>query len=260
MPFIFSREALSVRTRDLREIYSAIAAYYEGVELARTELLEAVFHDSWLMKDTDNPGARSLNVEDKRTFLERVSRHGPYAGYAEDRRVAAISLAYDDLAFVRVDKDSSRSATCFFLFRAGGAWKIVDKAWVNPREDYADASADPRSLSAAARLVEEYFRSVSNRDLESLDALLHRSWDLKYLADDRVRAVTKDLYLEQVGAVKKGAYVDLTRLLSVETHQDGMAVVRVDLPRGRETIFLVLFEVGKVWQIASERRGAERTE
>jgi hypothetical protein len=251
-PFIFQPDIQRIHSEDATAIHAVMARYYQGVEEARVDVLDEVFHPDWLMKDTDTPGALTLNVEGKAEFIKRVSDHGPYPGYAAGRRVVAVSTAHDRLACVRVDKTESRSSTVFVFFKLGGAWVIMDKVWVNPQP----AADVPRPiapvLEAVSSRLDGYFRALADDDRVAIGALLHERFELKsigsggFVGQNRVEALD--------GRLAPSTPADSSQLVSIDVFQESMAVIRIDLPADEETRFMVMLRVGGVWQIVLERR------
>ena len=256
--FIFLPESLSKNTQDLSSIYLAMARYYEGVEKARPDLLDDVFHAQWLMRDTDTPNQSLLNVEDKPTFIKRVSDHGPYPGYAQHRSIVHVGRAYDDLAFIRVNKDPSRSATSFFLFKINGEWKITDKVWLNPRNEHLQAPTQQSAFSEVRQLVEKYYQGLAKADDVLIDRLLHADWELKHLKNDGSLTIkNKEGYVSELKTRPAEEYIDHSQLLSIELYHDGLAIVRVDQPSQSTISYLTVFKVNEVWMIVSERRSTD---
>ena len=253
--FIFLPESLTKNTEDLSAIYAAMAKYYEGVEKARPDLLDNVFHAQWLMRDTDSPNREHLNVEDKPAFIKRVSNHGPYPGYAQYRSIVNVGRAYDNLAFVRVNKDPSRSATSFFLFKVDGEWKITDKVWLNPRDEHVQAPLQQSAFTEVRKLIENYYKGLARADDVLISRLLHNDWELKYMKNDGSLTIeNKEAYVEGLKTKPAEEYIDHSQLLSIELYHDGLAIVRVDQPAASIISYLTVFKVNGVWLIVSERR------
>lgn len=254
-PYIFTPEVHQQKAADIAAIYTTMAKYYEGVEKAETDLLDMVFHQEWLMKDTDNPEENVLNVEDKATFIKRVKNHGPYQGYAKERIFANVGIAYDNLAFIRVNKDLSRSSTCFFLFKIGGEWTIMDKFWRNRGKEVAPIPLVKDSYRTIEQLINDYYHALANTDEKRLRTLLHDAWDLKYVQrDGSLHVETKETFLQQLTARSKTDHLDYSQLLAIDLYHDGLAVVRIDQPSKSETTYLTIFKVGTNWNIVNERR------
>jgi hypothetical protein len=260
-PGIYSPEAVRYRAASVDAIHEVMAKYYQGVEEAQSELLDEAFHPEWLMRDTDTPEAALLGVEGKGAFILRVTKHGPYPGYAEDRVIVSMALGCDHLAYVRVNKDSSLSSTDFFLYRVADRWAIMDKIWMNPRADRPTHPDGTTTLAIVGGVLDRYFAALDQGDRETLTELLHVQWDLKFVERERgLVCLGKEEFLLAVGQGTERESLDHTRRLTVETCQDGMAVVRIDLPAGAGTRFLAILKVGPNWKIVAERRCcSERT-
>lgn len=257
--YIFTPEILQQNQEDLSAIYNCMAKYYEGVERAKSELLDEVFFEDWLMKDTDSPHAVHLNVEDKATFIKRVKDHGPYPGYAQERVIADIRLSYEKLAFIRVNKDPSRSSTSFFLFKVNGEWKIMDKIWLNTRKENSHYIPSKNSYATVESLIDNYFKALSNGDYVKLSDLLHQNWDLKYIDESNQLVIEKkEDFINRLSANSIEDHIDYSQLLSIDVYHDGLAVVRIDRPSQGETIYLTIFKVGgDAWKIVNERRAMQ---
>ena len=152
-PYIFNSDNLIQHSKNLSEIYTQMAKYYEGVEKANLDLLDKVFHKNWFMRDTDTPEEATLNVENKQKFIRRVRDHGPYPGYAKYRAFTTVGVAYDNLAFVRINKKSS---TSFFLFKLNGEWMLMDKLWAT-MEPSGSGQSSSSNFSAVDELMTNYF-------------------------------------------------------------------------------------------------------
>ncbi len=251
-PFIFQTDIQRVHSEDAAAIHSVMARYYQGVEEARVDLLAEVFHPDWLMKDTDTPGAATLNVEDKAAFIERVRGHGPYPGYAAGRRVVTVSAAHDRLASVRVDKNESCSSTVFMFCKVGSTWSIMDKVWVNPRLPGVVPRPMAPVLEAVSTRFDDYFRALASVDRSSLETLLHERWEMKSIGRDGI--IVHDIEEVLDGRIEPSGSTDHSQLVSIEIFQEKMAVIRVDLPAREETRFMVMLRVGDPWQFVLERR------
>lgn len=252
--FIFLPDIQRRHSEDAAAIHAVMARYYQGVEEARVDLLEEVFHAAWLMKDTDTPGAVTLNVEGKAAFIERVRGHGPYPGYAAGRRVVVVSNAHDRLACVRVDKTESGSSTVFVLVKIEGVWTILDKIWVNPRPAADALRPIAPVLEAVSSCLDGYFRALAAEDRGATEALLHELWEVKSVGGGIICQDRKQI-LE--GRLAPAAPADPSQLVSIDVFQETMAVIRIDVPAREETRFMVLLRVGDRWQFVLERRSQE---
>jgi len=252
LPFIFQPDVQRIHSEDAAAIHAVMARYYQGVEEARADLLDEVFHPDWLMKDTDTPGAATLNVEGKAEFIKRVSDHGPYPGYAAGRRVVAVSTAHDRLACVRVDKTESRSSTVFVLFKLGGRWTLIDKVWVNPRSPADAARPIAPVLEAVSSRLDGYFRAFADEDRVAIEALLHERFEMKSVGSDGFVGQSLEEALQ--GHLASSSTADSSRLVALDVSQESMAVIRIDLPADEETRFIVMLRIGGLWQMVLERR------
>lgn len=249
--FIFHPDNIVQSTEDYTEIYSVMGKYYQGVEMAQLHLLDEVFHKTWVMRDTNTPNQALLNIEDKPTFIKRVQNHGPYPGYASERVFSTVGLANGNLAFVRINKAPSRSATSFVLFKLNGKWILMDKVWADVRDT---SQTVRRSLAYAATdsLLHSYFEALSTSDMGKVSELLHEGWDKKHLGQEgQLKTLSKAEFLKALAHYKE--QVDFNQLFSIELYHDNLAVARVDFPSTRTTSFLTLFKIDGVWKIASER-------
>ncbi|MDN5202458.1 nuclear transport factor 2 family protein [Fulvivirgaceae bacterium BMA10] len=256
--YIFQKEIQNKYLESLTGIYDVMGNYYQGVEKAELHLLKEVFHNEWLMKDTDNPGATTLNVEGKAAFLKRVADHGPYQDYAKERVIADIGFAYDDLCFVRVNKDPSRNSTSFFLFKIGDSWKIMDKIWVNPRKQHREPSQLKSSFAEVETLINNYYEALSRNDVNLLSVLIHEDWDLKYQdASGILQVVNKHDFLQTFRSDTHHQFMDFSQLPSIEIYHDQLAIARIDQPDKYETTYLVIFKVNGQWYVTNERRSSK---
>lgn len=252
-PFIFQPENHKKYIEDQTAIYQVMSKYYEAVEKANITYLEEVFHPSWFMRDTDMPREATLNVENKPTFIKRVRDHGPYLNYAKDRVFAKLDLAYEHFAYIRINKDPSRSSTNFFLYRLAGNWTIMDKLWVPTRPVYSDIPPAKGSYAAIESLVQTYYTAVATANQVKLNQLLHDKWDLKSVRNDgTLQTISKSEYLDALE--KEKDFVDYTQLLSIDIFHDKLAIIRVDQPTEQVSSFLSVFKVNGNWMIVNERK------
>ena len=252
LPFIFEPDIQRIHSEDAAAIHAVMARYYQGVEEARADLLDEVFHPDWLMKDTDTPGAAALNVEGKAAFIDRVRGHGPYPGYAAGRRVVTVSGAHDRLACVRVDKTESRSSTVFIFFKVGGVWAIMDKIWVHPRPTGDNPTPIAPALTAVATRIDDCFRALASADGGALEALFHERWEMKSLGGGGITEYGRAHLLDE--RFELAGHADHSQLASIDVFQGNMAVIRIDLPAREETRFMIMLRVGDLWQFVLERR------
>ena len=252
-PFIFNTEHQQEISTDISAIHHIMGQYYKGVEKANLDLLREVFHPTWFMRDTDTPEESYLNVESKKAFIKRVRDHGPYQNYARDRAFAGIDKAYDNLAFVRINKNPSRNSTGFFLFKLQGEWTITDKIFVNPRPQLEQVSPSGKSYAIVESLVHDYFQSLASADTIKLRGLLHEKWDLKYLDEaGSLQTLSKSEFLKRLPNNK--AFYDHSQLMTIDMYHGKLALVRLDMPAQSMTSFFTLFKIAGTWKIVSERK------
>lgn len=244
--YIFDQPNLEQHAQDLSAIYASMAKYYEAVEIGNVEYLESVFHVDWYMRDTDTPDEAILNVEDKNRFYERV-RNRPLPGYAEGREFTTTSLANGHLAFMRINKKSSKSSTSFMFFKINGNWVIMDKVWVNT-EEIAHTSEE---YQAVEQLLDRYHQASYAADRNTLKELLHEQWDRKWVdSQGSYQRISKDDFLN---SLEKEASESPNKLRSIDMYYNKLAIARIDLPAKASTSFLFLFKVNGKWVIAFER-------
>lgn len=118
-------ERFSPRTAEA-EVLAALDLYYRAVERGDADALRALFAPGWEMKNFE---AGVLVAEDTETFLTRWVEGKPIAGYADDRQIAGVEIAWDRLALVRVDRPSKPVAALFTFVRTAEGWRMIDKAW-----------------------------------------------------------------------------------------------------------------------------------
>ena len=226
--FIFDSSITEQYGSSFDEIISVMANYYKGVENSDEELLNGAFHSEWHMRDNDGTNNQSIHIEDKPTFISRVKHHGDYKDYANHRKIAAIEVVHDQLAFVRIDKAPTRSATLFFLAKIDKVWGIIDKLWVYQEENYK-----PLPSNELLSTIENFYANMQPIDKE-FDSMLfsnnaYQTFQKSKLADDKIKLVST-----------LGVY-------------DRLAVVRTDYPILKTTAFLVLFRLDSGWKVACER-------
>ena len=225
--FIFDASITQQYSTSINEIISVMAGYYEGVEYSNAEKLNAVFHSSWRMRDNDGTDNKFINIEDKPTFVERVKNHGNYEDYASQRKIGTIEVIHDQLAFVRIDKAPSRSATLFFLAKIENAWMIIDKLWVFQEENY-----EPLPSNELLSSIQNFYKDqTSDKDFDS-KLLSNNSYEI---------AVDSKLTDHE------------TKLVSILGVYDRLAVVRTDYPTLNTTAYIVLFRLDTGWKVVCER-------
>nr|WP_299384187.1 nuclear transport factor 2 family protein [Allomuricauda sp.] len=225
--FIFDPAITQQYRTSFDEIIAVMANYYEGVEYSDREKLTAAFHGSWQMRDNDGTDNNFIHIEDKQTFIERVENHGNYEDYASQRKIGALEVIHDQLAFVRIDKSPTRSATLFFLAKMNGVWMIIDKLWVYQEENY---NALPTN---------ELLTSIQNfYDGQGMD----KDFDSRLVSDGSYEIEVQSQLADHS-----------TKLVSILGVYDRLAVVRTDYPLLNTTAYIVLFRLDSGWTVACER-------
>ena len=253
MDYIFDKASLAQKSEDMKAIQSVMARYYEGVERAKGDLLEEVFHSAWYMRDNDSEDRIQHHGQNKRDFIDMVVKHGLYKGYAHARKIADLSFIYEHLAFVRVNKDPSRSSTSFFLYKIEGRWWLMDKLWVYPREVAEGLPTHQSSYQEVEKLIRQYYEAVSANDQNKLEKVLHESWDLKYLENRALSIMKRKEFLKTLDD-SGGKTIDYSQLMSIDLYHDQLAIARLDLPQSGMTACLIMFKAENGWQIMAERR------
>lgn len=225
--FIFDSSVTQQYSSSFDDIISVMADYYQGVEYGDAEKLDKSFHDSWKMRDNDGTENKFVHEEDKATFIKRVTDRGNHEGYASHRKIGAIEVIHDQLAFVRIDKAPSRSATLFFLANMEGEWKIIDKLWVYQEEDY-----NPFPSTDLLSSIQSYHNKKSQN--EGFDSKLFSGKEYQttlesQLSDHKIK------------------------LISILGVYDRLAIVRTDYPALNTTGYIVLFRLIDGWAVACER-------
>lgn len=225
--FIFDPSIIQQYGTSINGIISVMANYYEGVEYSDAEKLDASFHSSWLMRDNDGTDNDFIHIEDKETFIERVKNHGAYEDYASQRKIGAIEVIHDQLAFVRIDKAPTRSATLFFLAKIASHWAIIDKLWVYQEEQY-----DPLPSEGLLLTVQNFYNGFATDD----------HFDSKVLSADLYKVYQESKLIDN----------DI-KLISILGVYDRLAVIRTDYPALNTTAYMVLFRLNTGWSVACER-------
>lgn len=225
--FIFHPSVTGAYSASMNEIITVIANYYKGVEYSDGEKLDAAFHSSWRMRDNDGTDNKFIHIEDKPTFIKRVKDHGNYDGYASERKFGAIEIIHDRLAFVRIDKAPSRSATLFFLAKIDTVWAIMDKLLVYQEENFS-----PLPSSALISSIQTFYE-VQNVD---------KDFDSKVFYGSSYEFGQESKLMDHK-----------TKLVSLLGVYDRLAVVRADYPTLNTTAYIVLFRLNTGWTVACER-------
>ena len=225
--FIFDPSITQKYSTSINEIISVMASYYEGVEYSDEEKLNAAFHSSWQMRDNDGTDNKFIHIEDKSTFIKRVKDHGNYEGYASQRKIVAIEVIHDQLAFVRIDKSPSRSATLFFLAKIDNVWIIIDKLWVYQEENF-----NPLPSNKLLSSIKSFYEGQT----------IDKDFDSKLLSDN-----SYEIALESKLADHE------IKLVSILGVYDRLAVVRTDYPALNTTAYIVLFRLDTGWKVSCER-------
>lgn len=225
--FIFHPSITENYRASFNEIIAVMASYYEGVEYSNEAKLNASFHSTWQMRDNDGTDNRFIHIEDKPTFIKRVKDHGYYEDYANQRKIGALEVLHDQLAFVRIDKSPSRNTTLFFLAKIDNTWTIIDKLWVFPEENFNPLP----TVELLSSIQNFYDRQTTDKDFDS-------------------KLLTNNLYEVDV----KSKLTDHeTKLVSILGVYDRLAVVRTDYPTLNTTAYIVLFRLDTEWKVACER-------
>lgn len=225
--FIFDASITEQYSTSFDEIISVMADYYQGVEYSDAKLLDESFHNSWLMRDNDGTDNKYLHIEDKPTFIKRVIDHGPYEGYASKRKLGAIEVIHDQLAFVRIDRAPTRSMTLFFLANIEGEWKIMDKLWVYQEENF-----NPFPTNDLLSSTKDFYDTQNQAEGYESKLFSNKAYEMSpesQLIDHQIK------------------------LVSILGVYERLAIVRTDYPALNTTGYLVLFRLEKGWKVACER-------
>lgn len=111
-----------------RDVLDVLEAYYRAVTEGDPDAVPRIFAPCWHMKNHEN-GA--LVAEGAEAFAARLV--DPLPIYWSDRQVADIQIAFDRIAYVRVDRPSTPGTTVFLFARIRDAWRMIDKAWTDGR-------------------------------------------------------------------------------------------------------------------------------
>ena len=225
--FIFDPSITQNYHESFNAILGVMASYYEGVEYSNEKKLQAAFHSSWHMRDNDGTQNTFIHIEDKPTFIKRVKDHGNYKDYASQRKIGALEVIHDQLAFVRIDKSPSKNVTLFFLAKIDGAWKIIDKLWVYPEDNY-----NPLFSNELLTCLQSFYDGHTPEN----------DFDSKVLSNTSFE-------ITQTSKLKDHEI----KLVSVLSVYDRMAVVRTDYPAINTTAYIVLFRLDSGWKVAGER-------
>lgn len=225
--FIFDSSITQQYSNSFDDIISVMADYYQGVEYGDGMKLNKSFHSSWQMRDNDGTENTFIHIEDKASFIKRVTERGNHEGYASHRKIGAIEVIHDQLAFVRIDKAPSRSATLFFLSNINGEWKIMDKLWVYQEENYepypsTDLLSSIRNFNDGLGLAEEF--------------------ESKLFSDKEYKIALESQLIDHE--------IKLVSILGVYAR---LAIVRTDYPALNTTGYIVLFRLEEGWKVACER-------
>ena len=226
--FIFDSSITEQYSSSFSEIISVMADYYKGVEYSDEELLNGAFHSEWHMRDNDGTNNQSIHIEDKPTFIKRVKNHGDYKDYANHRKIGAVEVVHDQLAFVRIDKAPTRSATLFFLAKIDEVWSIIDKLWVYQEENYK-----PLPSNELLSTIESFYADKQPMD-KGFDSMQFSNNSYQTFQDSNV--VDEEI-----------------KLVSTLGIYDRLAVVRTDYPILNTAAYLVLFRLDSGWKVACER-------
>ncbi len=225
--FIFDPSITQKYSTSINGIISVMANYYEGVEYSNEEKLNSAFHTSWQMRDNDETDNKFIHIEDKSTFIKRVNDHGNYKGYASQRKIEAIEVIHDQLAFVRIDKSPSRNTTLFFLAKIDKVWVIIDKLWVYKEENF-----NPLPSNELLSSIKSFYEGqATDKDFDS-------------------KVLSNDSYTIALESKLADHEIKLVSILGV---YDRLAVVRTDYPTLNTTAYIVLFRLDTGWEVSCER-------
>ena len=112
-----------------REVLDVLETYYRGVTEGDPLAIRRIFASCWHMKNHEN---NALVSEDTDAFAARLTT--PLPTYWSDRQISDVQIAYNRLAFVRVDRPSTPGTTAFLFVRDHTGWSVIDKAWTDGRD------------------------------------------------------------------------------------------------------------------------------
>ena len=225
--FIFDTSITQQYSNSFDDIISVMADYYQGVEYGDGIKLDKSFHSSWKMWDNVGTENTFIHIEDKATFIKRVTDRGNHESYASHRKIGAIEVMHDQLAFVRIDKAPSRNTTLFFLANIDGEWKIIDKLWVNEEENYEPYPSTDLLLS---------IRNFHKAQMQA------EEFESKLFSGKEYQVARESQLIDHE-----------TKLVAILGVYDRLAIVRTDYPVLNTTGYIVLFRLEEGWKVACER-------
>ncbi|MGI9327349.1 MAG: nuclear transport factor 2 family protein [Pseudomonadales bacterium] len=110
-------------------------------------------------------------------------------------------------------------------------------------------------------VIDAYYDGMTRGDPKVLDDVLHDKWHLKTLggpADDPLLVGGKREYIKMYTGKKQPKYPDDRHITSIDIANNSLAIVRIDSPSRKHTVFFTLVKIGGLWSMTSKAFIAEK--
>jgi hypothetical protein len=109
-------------------------------------------------------------------------------------------------------------------------------------------------------VIEAYYDGMTRGDADVLDKVFHEDWHMKTLAgpiDDPLLVVGKKDFVEFNRGEKQPEYANDRHITSINVANNSLAVVRIDKPSKRHSVFFTLVKIRGAWLMINKTFIAE---
>jgi hypothetical protein len=99
-------------------------------------------------------------------------------------------------------------------------------------------------------VIEAYYDGMTRGDADVLDKVSHEDWHMKTLAgpiDDPLLVAGKKEFIEFNRGKKQPEYANDRHITSIDVANNSLAVVRIDKPSKRHSVFFTLVKIKGAW-------------
>ena len=118
----------------------------------------------------------------------------------------------------------------------------------------------PTDTEEIVRVIEAYYDGMTRGDAGVLDEVFHEDWHMKTLAgpiDDPLLVAGKKEFIEFNRGKKQPEYANDRHITSINVANNSLAVVRIDRPSKRHSVFFTLVKIKGAWLMINKAFIAE---
>ena len=133
-------------------------------------------------------------------------------------------------------------------------------AWLAVLAAINVSAANTADTEGVNTVIAAYYDGMTRGDPGVLADVLHNQWHLKTLTgpeEPRLLVGTKREYIEMYTDVQQPDYADDRHITSIDFAYNSLAIVRIDSPTRRHSVFFTLVKTKGIWKITSKAFIAE---